>query len=185
MLAIGQRRLGAHGTCGLNNPWHRTCGRCHNWVGIPGRPPNVIPCGSAGSEKRLSPVIKCWAFFVYFWTPHFHKQRKMKFKKITIFVILLTHKELHSEVFGDFKPSLTFFAGPVPRVDQTTGFVQPLAYTPQLPTLDQPRARVKSSFSALLGGSNIGISWNCMNKTLCPFRVFREECVCCDITILY
>ena len=28
-----------------------TCGRCHNWVGIPGRPPYVIPCGSAGWKK--------------------------------------------------------------------------------------------------------------------------------------
>ena len=41
-----------HGTCGLNNPWHRTCGRCHNWVGIPGRPPHVIPRGSAGLKKK-------------------------------------------------------------------------------------------------------------------------------------
>ena len=25
-----------HGTCDLNNPWHRTCGQCHDRVGIPG-----------------------------------------------------------------------------------------------------------------------------------------------------
>ena len=43
----------AHGTCGLNNPWHRTCGRCHNWVVIPGRPPYVTPSGSAGLKKQL------------------------------------------------------------------------------------------------------------------------------------
>ena len=30
-----------HGTCGLNNPWHRTSGRCHNRVGNPGRLPSV------------------------------------------------------------------------------------------------------------------------------------------------
>ena len=47
-LAIGQYRLGVHGTCGLNKPWHRTCGRCHNRVGIPISPPFVIPRGSAG-----------------------------------------------------------------------------------------------------------------------------------------
>ena len=41
-LAIGHCRLGVHGTCGA------TCGRCHNCVGIPGRPPYVIPRGSAG-----------------------------------------------------------------------------------------------------------------------------------------
>ena len=38
-----------HGTCGLNNPWHRTC---RQWVGISNRPPSVIPRGSAGLKKR-------------------------------------------------------------------------------------------------------------------------------------
>ena len=32
-----------------------TCGWCHNWVGNPGRPPYVIPRGSAGLKKI------CWA----------------------------------------------------------------------------------------------------------------------------
>ena len=50
-LAIGQYRLGVHRTCGLNDPWH------HLWkmpsrVGNPGRPPYVIPRGSAGLKKR-------------------------------------------------------------------------------------------------------------------------------------
>ena len=32
-LAIWQCRLGVHRTCVvLNNPWHRTCFRCHHWV---------------------------------------------------------------------------------------------------------------------------------------------------------
>ena len=36
-----------------------TCGRCHNWVGIPGRPPwYVIPRGSAGFAKNTrSPAL--------------------------------------------------------------------------------------------------------------------------------
>ena len=29
------------------------CGRCHNWVGIPGRPPYVIPRWSAGWTKNM------------------------------------------------------------------------------------------------------------------------------------
>ena len=30
-----------------------TCGRCHSRVGIPGRPPYVIPHGSAGWKKKV------------------------------------------------------------------------------------------------------------------------------------
>ena len=45
-LVIGQYRLGVQGTLGT------TCGRCHNWVGIPGRPPYVTPRGSAGWKNR-------------------------------------------------------------------------------------------------------------------------------------
>ena len=40
-----------HGTCGLNNPWHHLR-KVSNWVGNPGRPPYVIPCGSAGLKKK-------------------------------------------------------------------------------------------------------------------------------------
>ena len=35
-----------HGTCGLNNPWHPTCGQCHNRVGNPVRhlkENNILP----------------------------------------------------------------------------------------------------------------------------------------------
>ena len=46
-LAIG---LGVHGTCGLNNPWHHLR-KMSSWVGNPGRPPYVIPRGSAGLKK--------------------------------------------------------------------------------------------------------------------------------------
>ena len=53
-LAIGQYRLGVHGTCGLNNPWHHLR-KMSSWVGNPGRPPYVIPCGSAGLKK--SPFV--------------------------------------------------------------------------------------------------------------------------------
>ena len=42
-----------HGTCGLNNPWHRTCARCPNWVGNPRRPPYVILRGSAWWKNYL------------------------------------------------------------------------------------------------------------------------------------
>ena len=50
-LAIGQCRLGVHGTCGLINPWHHLQ-KMSSWVGIPGRPPYVIPRGSAGLKKK-------------------------------------------------------------------------------------------------------------------------------------
>ena len=46
-LAIGQYRLGVHGICGLNNPWHHLR-KMSSWVWNSGRPPYVIPCGSAG-----------------------------------------------------------------------------------------------------------------------------------------
>ena len=49
-LAIGQYRLGVHGTCGLINPWHHLR-KMSSWVGNPGRPPYVIPRGSAGLKK--------------------------------------------------------------------------------------------------------------------------------------
>ena len=42
-----------HGTCGLNNPWHHLR-KMSSWVGNPGRPPYVIPCGSAGLKKKDS-----------------------------------------------------------------------------------------------------------------------------------
>ena len=39
------------------------------------------------------------------------------------FSILLTHEGSNREAYRDFQPSLTSSAGPVPRVDQTSGFV--------------------------------------------------------------
>ena len=51
-LAIGQRRLGVHGTCGLNNPWHYLR-KMSSLVGNPDRPPYVIPRGLAGLKKKL------------------------------------------------------------------------------------------------------------------------------------
>ena len=52
-LAIEQCTLrGVHRTCGLNNPCHRTYGRYHKWVGIPGRPP---PMGSLLSQQQEPP----------------------------------------------------------------------------------------------------------------------------------
>ena len=50
-LAIGQCRLGVHGTCGLNNPWHHLR-KMSSWVENPGRPPYVIPRGSAVLKKN-------------------------------------------------------------------------------------------------------------------------------------
>ena len=55
-LAIGQCRLGVHRTCGLINPWHHLQ-KMSSWVGNPGRPPYVIPCGSAGLKKEGSSSI--------------------------------------------------------------------------------------------------------------------------------
>ena len=52
-----------HRTCYLINPWHRTCRRCHNWVGIPGRPPYVTPCGSAGWKNTWYRII--FPFLLY------------------------------------------------------------------------------------------------------------------------
>ena len=46
-----------HRTCGLNNPWDRTFGRCHNWIGIPGIPPHVTPKGSSGWSKKEKNVF--------------------------------------------------------------------------------------------------------------------------------
>ena len=45
-----------HGTCGLNNPWHHLR-KMSSWVGNPGRPPYVIPRGSAGFEKKSKPFM--------------------------------------------------------------------------------------------------------------------------------
>ena len=54
-LAIGQCRLEVHGTCSLNNPWHRTCRRFQAGFGIPSRPPNVTdPCGQLDDAKKTS-----------------------------------------------------------------------------------------------------------------------------------
>ena len=51
-LAIGwQCRLRVHGTCGLINPCHHLR-KISSWVGNPGRPPYVIPRGSAGLKKQ-------------------------------------------------------------------------------------------------------------------------------------
>ena len=47
-----------------------------------------------------------------------------------LFSILLTHEGSHREVYRDFQPSLTSSAGPVPRVDQTTGSVHPQPILP-------------------------------------------------------
>ena len=41
-----------HGTCGLINPWHHLR-KMSSWVGNPGRPPYVIPRGSAGLKKKV------------------------------------------------------------------------------------------------------------------------------------
>ena len=43
--------------CGFTYTIDKKCGRCHNWVGIPGRPPYVIPRGSAGWNKKRQKVI--------------------------------------------------------------------------------------------------------------------------------
>ena len=51
-LAIGQCRLGVHGTYGLINPWHHLR-KMSSWVGNLGRPPYVVHRGSAGLKKRL------------------------------------------------------------------------------------------------------------------------------------
>ena len=40
------------------------CGRCHNWVGIPGRPPYVIPRGSAGWNKKKRHNVLCACFIL-------------------------------------------------------------------------------------------------------------------------
>ena len=42
-----------HGTYGLNNPWHHLR-KMSSWVGNPGRPPYVIPRGSAGLKKKVN-----------------------------------------------------------------------------------------------------------------------------------
>ena len=57
------RRLGVHGTCDLINPWHHLR-KMSSWVGNPGRPPYVIPHGSAGFKKmsisfHQSCVVSC------------------------------------------------------------------------------------------------------------------------------
>ena len=39
-----------HGTCGLINPWHHLR-KMSSWVGNSGRPPYVIPRGSAGLKN--------------------------------------------------------------------------------------------------------------------------------------
>ena len=41
-----------HGTCGLINPWHYLW-KMSICVGNPGRPPYVIPRGSAGLKKKV------------------------------------------------------------------------------------------------------------------------------------
>ena len=40
-----------------------TCRRCHKWVGIPGRPPYVLPCGSAGWKRKK--VYTLWHSGLY------------------------------------------------------------------------------------------------------------------------
>ena len=57
-LAIGQCRLGVHGTFGLINPWHHLR-KMSSWIGNPGRPPYVIPRGSAGLKKNIQ-IIKSY-----------------------------------------------------------------------------------------------------------------------------
>ena len=57
-----------------------------------------------------------------------------------ILFILLTHEGSHWEVQQEFQPSYDIFPGPVPRVVQTTGSVDPSAYAAQLLTLHQHRA---------------------------------------------
>ena len=78
-LAIGQYRLGVHGTCGLNNPWHHLW-KISSLVGNPGRPPYVIPRGSAELKKKLAPDVqtKNWNY----------DERGKKEKKLFISVCL-------------------------------------------------------------------------------------------------
>ena len=54
-------------SCGLINPWHHLR-KMSSWVGNPGRPPYVIPRGSAGLKKKSlnswqngEPIHVCWA----------------------------------------------------------------------------------------------------------------------------
>ena len=62
--AIGQCRLGVHGTCGLINHWHHLL-KMSSWVGYPGRSPYVIPRGSAGLKKMSMRPI--YMFNLYLW----------------------------------------------------------------------------------------------------------------------
>ena len=59
--------LGFHGFCGLNNPWHHLW-KMSSWVGNPGRPPYVIPHGSARLKKMIEFTGQNWreqrGFFV-------------------------------------------------------------------------------------------------------------------------
>ena len=71
---------------------------------------------------------------------------------VYLFSILLTHEGSHREVNRDFQPSLTSSAGPVPRVDQTTGSVHP--QQPKLPNC-QLCINTQSTPSEYNGSSNL------------------------------
>ena len=58
MLGVRARNL-----C-LNNSWHRTCGRCHNWVGIPGRPP-VMWSLVDQQDERKKPKFSSFQFSIF------------------------------------------------------------------------------------------------------------------------
>ena len=88
-LAIGQCRLGVHGTCGLINSWHHKRKKS-SWVRNPGRPPYVIPCGSAGLKKST--------FFSSYWPMRGHIMRSSR----------------------NFNPAVTLSAGLVPKTHTHT-----------------------------------------------------------------
>ena len=102
-LEIRQRsQQGVHGThCGLNNPWHRTCGRSHNWIGIPGRPPCVIPRGPAGWQKKAFAILLFLFLSLAIKSRHaasFHQHNKY----IPLFIIQATPADNSSGIIWDY-----------------------------------------------------------------------------------
>ena len=68
-----------------------------------------------------------------------YKTRQGAIQQQTFCSIMLTHKRSHKEVYRDFQPSLTSFAGGA-KGGSDHRFRVPPDYTAQLPTLHQHRA---------------------------------------------
>ena len=75
-------------------------------------------------DEFLSKFIIVFSFPAYMFFPDSSILKVWLTACIPLF-ILLTHEGSHREVYWDFQRNLKSSAGPVPRVDQTTGSVHP------------------------------------------------------------